>query len=101
MTAGKLLLAVSVAAGALTLMAPQAQATYYGWGYSRYPYYGYRTYYRPYAYHRPYYRYRPYGYYRPYRYRPAYYGHYGPYGYYGPYYGGPFISFGFGISSGW
>jgi hypothetical protein len=74
MTAGKLLLSVVLAAGALTVTTPQAQATYYGWGYRGYPYYGHRSYYRPYAHYRRYYRYRPYYAYRPYRSWP-YHGH--------------------------
>src|SRR5690349_634499 len=102
MTARKLLLAAGVAAGAFTLMAPEAQAQYFGSGYG-YPYGGYRVYSRPYVGYRPYYRYRSYyayrpyyGYYRPYYYRPAYYGYYGP-----SYYGGPSFSIGFGVGSGW
>jgi hypothetical protein len=120
MTAGKLILSAILAAGALTVSAPPADAQYYGWGHGYRPhyrshvgyrpiyrhrtYYAYRPYrYRPYGgygYYRPY-RYRSYGY-RPYRYRPAYYGN--PYGYYGNpygYYGRPRVTISFGVGRYW
>ena len=113
MTAGKLILSAILAAGALTVSAPPADAQYYGWGHGYRPhyrshvgyrpiyrhrtYYAYRPYrYRPYGgygYYRPY-RYRSYGY-RPYRYRPAYYGN--PYGYYGR----PRVTISFGVGRYW
>jgi hypothetical protein len=81
MTAGKLILSAVVAASALMVSAPPADAQYYGWGH------GYRPHYRPYIGYRPIYRHRARYAYRPYRYRP-YYGNYRPYrsySYYRPY----------------
>ena len=52
LTAGKLILSAVVAASALMVSAPPADAQYYGWGH------GYRPHYRPYIGYRPIYRHR-------------------------------------------
>ena len=59
MTAGKLILSAVVAASALMVSAPPADAQYYGWGH------GYRPHYRPYIGYRPIYRHRARYAYRP------------------------------------